>query len=185
MKWRKLFRTLHRDIGYAVAALTLAYSISGIAVNHIEDWNPNYKFEEREVNIGPLPTGSLADMEFYVVKALKLDPAQVRGHFQETETQFRVFLEEGQEAKVDIRTGVGRFKGITTRAVFFEVNSLHLNNLKGIWTWIADLFAIALIVLVITGLFMMKGKRGFSGRGKWFVGAGLMIPVTFVFYLYS
>ena len=165
MKWRKLFRALHRDIGYVVAALTVAYAISGIAVNHIEDWNPNYKFQETAVDIGPLPTGSLAEMEQFVVGKLQLDPGQVRGHFQESQYDFRVFLTEGQEARVDVRDGRGLLKSLTTRAVFFELNSLHLNNLKGIWTWIADLFAVALLLLVFTGLFMMKGKRGLAGRG--------------------
>ena len=65
MKWRKLFRTLHRDIGYVAAALTIAYAISGVAVNHIEDWNPNYTFEESPVDIGPRPPGSYAEMEAY------------------------------------------------------------------------------------------------------------------------
>ena len=36
MKWRKWFRILHRDIGYVAVALTLAYGLSGIAVNHIQ-----------------------------------------------------------------------------------------------------------------------------------------------------
>jgi hypothetical protein len=185
MKWRKLFRALHRDIGYVVAALTLAYSISGLAVNHIEDWNPNYKFGQEEVAIGALPSGDLQAMEDHVVGALKIPRRQVRGHFQESETQFRVFLTDGQEVKVDIASGKGIFKKLSRRTVLFEVNALHLNNLKGIWTWIADLFAISLIVLVITGLFMMKGKRGIEGRGKWFVGAGLLVPIAFVVYLYS
>jgi len=185
MKWRKLFRALHRDIGYAVAALTVAYSVSGIAVNHIEDWNPNYKFEERAVDVGPLPEGSLPEREAFVVGKLELDPQQVRGHFQENEFEFRVFLTEGQEARIDVRTGQGTVKALATRAVFFEINSLHLNNLKGIWTWVADLFALCLLTLVITGLFMMKGSRGLEGRGKWFVGAGLLVPIGFVWYLYS
>ncbi|MBT8492564.1 MAG: PepSY-associated TM helix domain-containing protein [Deltaproteobacteria bacterium] len=185
MKWRKLFRALHRDIGYVVAALTLAYSISGIAVNHIEDWNPNYKFDDEAVAIGALPAGDLPAMESHVVSSLKIPLPQVRGHFQESDSQFRVFLTDGQEIKVDIATGNGTFKKLSTRPMLFELNALHLNNLKGIWTWIADLFALSLIVLVITGLLMMKGKRGLAGRGKWFVGAGLLVPIAFVFYLYS
>ncbi len=40
--WRRWSIALHRDERYVAAALTIAYSISGIAVNHIADWNPNY-----------------------------------------------------------------------------------------------------------------------------------------------
>ena len=185
MRWRHLFRVVHRDIGYVAVALTLAYGLSGIAVNHIDDWNPNYSYAERSVDIGPLPAGSLSDKEAYVVAKLDLDRREVRGHFQETATELRVFLVEGQEARVDMTTGRGSLKTIEKRAVFFEVNALHLNNLKGIWTYVADIFALALMILALTGMTMMKGDRGFLGRGKYFVGAGLLIPIGALIYMYS
>src|SRR5438874_439765 len=74
---------------------------------------------------------------------------------------------------------------IRARPVLFEVNTLHLNNLKGAWTYVADVFAIALMVLALTGMTMMKGNRGLAGRGKYFVGAGLLVPVGFIVYLYA
>lgn len=182
--WRRWFRAFHRDIGYVCVALILAYSLSGLAVNHIDAWNPNYRLDERAIAIGPL-SGSLAEMEAQVIDRLALDRALVRGHFQETERQLRVFLAEGQEAAVDMVTGKGTLKTLSKRAVFFEVNALHLNNLKGIWTLVADVFAVALIVLAITGMTMMKGDRGFWGRGKYFIAAGLAVPVGFIIYMYS
>ena len=185
MKWRKLFRVLHRDIGYAAAALTIAYAISGVAVNHIQDWNPNYTFEEQAVNLGPLPEVPYGEMERFVVEALDIDPATVKGHFMESATEFRVFLAEGQEVAVDVRDGRGLYKRVKTRAVLYELNVLHLNHIKGLWTWIADLFAVALLVLAVTGIVMMKGPRGITGRGKWFVGAGLIIPIAFIWYMYA
>jgi len=181
--WRRWFRAFHRDIGYATVALVLAYSLSGLAVNHIEDWNPNYRMGEHAIAIGPL-SGTLVEMEAQVIDRLAIDRRHVRGHFQETERQLRVFLDEGQEVLVDTVTGEGIRKTLSTRAVFFEVNALHLNNLKGIWTLVADVFAIALIVLAITGMTMMKGDRGFWGRGKYFVAGGLAIPVSAIVYMY-
>ena len=82
-------------------------------------------------------------------------------------------------------TGRGTLKTITRRAVLFELNALHLNNLKGVWTYVADVFAVALMFLALTGMTMMKGDRGIAGRGKWFVGAGLTVPIAFVVYLYQ
>jgi len=181
--WRRWFRAFHRDIGYVAVALTLAYALSGLAVNHIEAWNPNYRLDERAIAIGPL-SGTLAQMEAQVIERLAIDRRLVRGHFQETERQLRVFLDEGQEVAVDISTGQGTFKSLSRRAVLFEVNALHLNNLKGAWTFVADVFAIALVVLAITGMTMMKGDRGLLGRGKYFVAAGLAIPVGFIVYMY-
>jgi len=185
VQWRKLFRALHRDIGYSVASLVLAYALSGLAVNHLDDWNPSYRFAERAVDIGPLPAGTLDAQAAFVVEQLALDPRAVRGHFQETEHDLRVFLTEGQEARVDMRTGRGQLKTLSRRPVLFEVNALHLNNLKGIWTWVADLFAVALIVLSITGITMLKGSGGITGRGKYFLAAGLSVPIGFIIYLHA
>ena len=182
--WRRWFRAFHRDIGYVAVALILAYSLSGLAVNHIEDWNPNYSYSQSSFDIGPL-TGTIPEMAAAAIAKLSIDPKSVRGHFQETDTVLRIFMDEGQEAKLDVRSGRGTLKSLSTRAVFFEVNALHLNNLKGLWTWVADAFAIALIVLAITGMTMMKGDRGLMGRGKYFVLAGLAIPVAAVIYMYS
>lgn len=185
MRWRHWFRVVHRDLGYVCVALTIAYALSGLAVNHIEDWNPNYRLDERSVDLGPLPPGTIAERAAHVVATLRLDPAAVRGHFAETETTLRVFLDEGQEVILDVETGRGTVKTLSRRAVLFEINALHLNNLKGVWTYVADLFAVGLMVLAITGMLMMKGNRGLAGRGKYFVGAGLLVPVIFVVYLHS
>ncbi len=183
LRWRKWFRSFHRDIGYLVAALTLAYSISGIAVNHMEDWNPNYTFSDTQIDVGALPVGDYQAMQLYVISSLGIDARTVKGHFMETETLFRVFLTNTEEVSVDIRTGKGLFKQINTRPVLYDLNRLHLNAIKGWWTWIADLFAGMLIILVLTGVFMMKGSRGITGRGKWFVGVGLAIPVVFIWFI--
>jgi hypothetical protein len=185
VRWRKWFRILHRDVGYVAVALIIAYALSGIAVNHIEDWNPSYRLAERAIDVGPLPAGSLAEMETHVVARLGMDRSTVRGHFQETDQELRVFFDEGQEARVAIATGRGTFKQLVSRAVLFEVNALHLNNLKGVWTYVADLFSLALMFLAITGTVMMKGKHGLAGRGKYFLAAGFAVPIAFIAYLYS
>jgi hypothetical protein len=184
MKWRRKLRILHRDIGYAVAALVIAYSISGLAVNHIDDWNPNYSIDKRRIRVGPLPDDSLDAMEAHVVTALGLSAADVRGRVMDTDSDFRLFLPEGSDIRVDIHTGEGIMTVVDTRALVYEVNVLHLNNIKGIWTWVADLFAVALLFLAVSGLFMLRGKQGITGRGKWFLAAGLLVPVGFILYMY-
>ncbi|MCB9249541.1 MAG: hypothetical protein H6613_13830 [Ignavibacteriales bacterium] len=44
----------------------------------------------------------------------------------------------------------------------------------------ADIFALSLIFLATTGLFMIKGKKGLTGRGKWFALLGILIPLIFL-----
>jgi hypothetical protein len=64
------------------------------------------------------------------------------------------------------------------RVLIYWMNSLHYNKVKG-WSPVADIFAGSLIVLAITGLFMVKGKRGITGSGKWYLLIGLLIPIIF------
>ncbi len=184
MRWRHLFRVIHRDIGYVCVALTLTYALSGVAVNHADDWNPSITTAVRDVAIGPLPAGTREQRTTFIVEQLALDFERVRGSVYDSDTLLKVLLPDGEEVRVEVTTGRGTHTTYAKRAVLFEVNELHLNNLKGIWTYIADLFAIALVLLALTGMTMMKGDRGLAGRGKYFVGAGLLVPIGAIVYLY-
>ncbi len=42
-RWRPWLRALHRDAGYLAVGLTFIYAVSGLAINHIKDWDPNYQ----------------------------------------------------------------------------------------------------------------------------------------------
>ena len=185
MNWRRIFRVLHRDIGYLLFGLVIAYSVSGIAVNHVEDWNPNYSVTLSEVEVGALPSTGLDAMEKHVAEALDIDAADIRGRQRPTANLFIVFLPDGGEAKVAVDTGRGTVKRVTTRPGLFQVNVLHLNHLKGVWTWVADIFAFLLLFLASSGIVLLKGKTGLGGRGKWFVLAGLATPVAFVIQYYA
>jgi uncharacterized membrane protein YhdT len=44
----------------------------------------------------------------------------------------------------------------------------------------ADFFAASLIFLALSGLFIVKGKRGLAGSGKWYLIAGILAPVIYV-----
>ncbi len=180
MKWRQWFRVLHRDIGYLLCGLVLAYSVSGVAVNHVDDWNPNYSIENSEVEVGPLPAESLDAMEAHVSAALELGDDEIQGRRRPAKTRFVLFLQEGGDVKVDVATGKGTMKRVTPRPGLFQVNVLHLNHLKGAWTWVADAFAVLLGFLAISGIVLLKGKNGLGGRGKWFVAAGLLVPLVFL-----
>jgi hypothetical protein len=56
-RWRPWLRALHRDLGYLAVGLTFVYALSsGLAVNHIADWDPNFENYEREYAVAaPLP----------------------------------------------------------------------------------------------------------------------------------
>jgi len=178
MKWRKLIIATHRDVGYFFAGLTVIYAISGIAVNHIEDWNPNYVIRTESVAVGELPTGGNAVLTATVLERMGIaeEPESV---VRMAPDQLKIFLHQ-RTLTVAVPVGEVRDEHARRRYAFFEVNYLHLNHGKGFWTWFADLYAVGLIVLACTGIFIITGKKGLGGRGRWLLIAGLAIPVVYL-----
>jgi hypothetical protein len=41
----------------------------------------------------------------------------------------------------------------------YEINHLRLNKAKGSWTWLADVYGLALCLLALSGLLMIWGKQ--------------------------
>ncbi len=80
---------------------------------------------------------------------------------------------------MDLPTGKVLVEATRPRPVLYALNQLHLNGPKRLWTWIADLYALALIVLAGTGAFIIKGRKGITGRGAWLVGLGAAIPLAY------
>jgi hypothetical protein len=183
MKFRKLIRILHRDIGYVAFGLTIIYSISGIAVNHVDDWNPNYSITKdtliipSEIDVKKPKKELIKNLsEIFQIKD------SVKSSFKSSPFTIDVFFNK-KTLSANLKTRVAILERVENRPILRESNFLHLNNPKKIWTWVADIFALSLILLAATGLFMVKGKKGIKGRGKWLTLLGIIIPLFFL-YLY-
>jgi hypothetical protein len=174
--WRVWFRILHRDAGYLAAGLTIIYAVSGLAVNHVESWNPSLKVEKEHRVIAPLAMD--AELPVLVETArMRLGMEEPRGAHQPDGDTLTLFY-PGRQVSVDLPTGQVLVEITRPRPVLRSFNQLHLNNLKKGWTWLADLYALALLGLVGTGLFMLPGRKGLAGRGAWLTGLGILIPVV-------
>ena len=178
MKLRKLVIATHRDVGYFFAGLTVIYAISGIAVNHIEDWNPNYVIRTEELSVGELPAGGgvLAAAAVLERMGITEEPESV---VRMAPDQLKIFLDQ-RTLTVGLPSGAVKDEHARRRYAFFEVNYLHLNHGKGFWTWFADIYAVGLVVLACTGIFIITGKKGLGGRGRWLLIAGLVIPLVYL-----
>lgn len=178
MSWRRWNALIHRDLGYLIVGLTVVYSISGLAVNHIADWNPNYRKISKCLEIGPLDRGleerELAQQALSRLKELKSS----KGTFQPDGDTLEIFMKDGKYS-VDLPTGKVLYEGMQPRPVLQAMNRLHLNKTKRAWTLIADLYALSLLVVVLTGLFILKGKNGLAGRGAWLTAAGALLPIGY------
>ena len=49
IKWRKWNRAIHRDFGYFFFGMSVIYGLSGIALNHMRDFNPSYVITRDEI----------------------------------------------------------------------------------------------------------------------------------------
>ncbi|MBL7960767.1 PepSY-associated TM helix domain-containing protein [bacterium] len=174
----KLNRSLHRDVGYLTVGFTLIFAISGIAVNHIQDWNPNYSVSRVEYKIPAVDVRGQDEMVAHVLKHVSLT-APVKSSFRSSPYELKIFF-DGSTLTYNIQTGVIIEEQIQERDVLFDMNYLHLNHAKKIWTWVSDVFAVFLIFLSISGLFILKGKQGIKGRGAILTLIGFAIPIAFL-----
>jgi len=178
---RRAVVAVHRDLGYFFAALTVIYAVSGVAVNHVADWNPSYQLETLRHDVGMLPAGTADEVGAEVLRRLGVG-APSTSSVKVGERLLKVFLEDSA-LTVTLPEGTVVEERRRRRPLLFEANFLHLNRGKGLWTWFADLYAFGLAVLACTGVFVLKGRKGLSGRGKWLLLAGLAIPLLYLLFL--
>jgi len=180
----RIIRLIHRDLGYLAFGLVVIYSISGIAVNHTFEWNPNYVIEKEDKalqsDIDSLGSDSLIAAGVLVDLGIAAIPESI---FRQSPTKIRIFF-ENQTINADISKKTANIETVNSRKVFRETNYLHLNVPKGIWTYVADALAISLLLLAITGLFMIKGKNSITGRGKWLTATGILLPLIYLIIYY-
>jgi len=113
------------------------------------------------------------------------DDYTYKSHYYPRDQILKVFLKRGSFI-IDLESGKALLETIKRRPVFREVNFLHYNKPKKLWTWFSDIYAGGLILLAITGLFMIRGKKGITGRGAWLTSFGIIIPLLFlIIYLWG
>jgi hypothetical protein len=176
--WRATVRSLHRDAGYLAVGFTIIYALSGLAVNHVKDWDPNFTSAKTIHQIAlPLPKEEAAATQ-QVLDALHLKGPVREAHLFGPE-QLDIRLDNAT-LHVDPTTGRVIMEGQQPRFFLRFANWLHLNRGKTAWTIIADTYAAGLLFLALSGMFMLPGKNGMRGRGGLFVAIGVAVPVLYV-----
>lgn len=170
----------HRDLGYFFSSLIILYCISGIALNHVNDWNPDFIIHKKTVQVPKLYIRGNVDA-VAIKKFSKLAGENTYKVFDfPTNNQVKIYYDNAT-LHINLETGIGEYEHLKKRHVFYESNVLHRNSLKG-WKWVSDIFALMLITISVTGLFILKGKYGFRRRGIWIMLAGLLLPVTAILF---
>lgn len=175
-RWRAWLRAIHRDFGYVAVGFTVIYALSGLAINHIKDWDPNFTSTEKTLTIAPIPDDASDDEA-----VRRVTDATGTGKPDEV-------YRAGDEVRLSYASGTqvtAIADTVTVQArearFFLRVaNWLHYNRGKKAWTYVADVYAIMLLYLAISGIFMIKGRLGFRWRGALLISAGIAVPLGYV-----
>ena len=176
-RWRAWLRAVHRDIGYLAVGFTVIYALSGIAMNHIDDWDPNFHATELTRTIAPI-ADEVGDAE--AVRRI----AAAAGVTGKPDDVYRA----GDEVRLSYPDGtkltaIGDTLTVQRRRdrMFFRVADwLHATRGKQAWKFIADVYAALLLYLAISGIFMIKGRLGLRWRGAALITLGLGAPIGYI-----
>ncbi len=176
----RLNRNLHRDIGYLSIGFTLIFALSGLALNHRDDWNPNYVMTKKVVKVPQWENEE--KLISFAKESLSLN-GKMKGKFWVSSNELKLFFPEDTTVVYRKDKGTLEYEKITPRFLLRRFNGLHLNELKSWWILASDLYSVFLIYLAISALFMVKGKYGIRGRGGILTAIGLIIPAFFFFQI--
>jgi len=174
-------RSLHRDIAYFYVGLIIAFSFSGILLNHRRDWNPEkYTYESKKVELNlPIDVEQI-DKQFIENFSKEWD-VSYNSH-RVRDGKLRVFYDNNAilDAALGEKEGVLEYKRVTP--IVGQTIKLHKDTNKA-WIWYSDIFGIAMLTIAITGMFISAGKNTFWKRGWKLALAGLIFPLIFLFLL--
>lgn len=179
-RWNNAF---HRDLGYLFFGMTIIYSLSGIILNHFKTGDlkhPDYSKSYWEFDV-PVPSGGKVD-KTYIENVMTI--ADEKGHYKShifSDNSLQIYLTTGS-ITINLQSGSAFQEKKKPLYVIKEFNLLHYNNIKKLYTWYSDIYAIALILLALTGLFILRGKNGILGRGAWLTAIGIIIPALFLLF---
>ncbi len=177
---RRWSRILHRDIGFFFVGASIIYGLSGIAINHLKDWNPNYVVITKQLHTNRTISKTNAQEQVPLLVDEWGFSDMFKTYFFPDNEHLKLYLDNNTTVFVDLSTGDATLETLKRRPVFYQVNFLHYNPNKW-WTWFSDLFAGALILFAITGIFMVRGKKGAWGRGGIYILLGIIIPLLILF----
>ena len=171
-------RSLHRDLAYFYVGLIIAFSFSGIILNHREDWYPmDYTYENKPFELS-IPAEENEFTKEYITAQTK-EIGKYDGH-RLRNGKVRVYFKDNIILDVDAKTGKGTIEYKRKVPVIGHSMYLHKST-NSFWVWYSDIFGIAMLVIAITGVLIPLGKKGFKGRGWKLAVAGMLFPLLFLF----
>jgi hypothetical protein len=176
-------RNTHRDIAYFFLGLIIAFSISGVFLNHRQSWHPRrYVYDSREITI-PIPANKDSINDAFIANFSQTQNItdELRRFTVDEKNNLRISY-ASNDVTIDITTGKGKIETYKATPLLSQMTKLHQDTSKW-WIYYSDAFGIAMFTMAMTGMFIEKGKNSFRGRGWWLATIGMIFPLIFLFLL--
>ncbi len=183
-KFRKWSRIIHRDLSFFFSGMLIIYAISGIAMNHLKTYNPNFSIELKEYVVDQIVVPQHEITKEYVIQHFLVpinEEDNYTKHYFPKPKVMKVFLKGGSNLMVNIENQEAIYESVKPRYIMSAMARLHYNPGKW-WTTFADVFAVGIIVIILSGLVMVKGRRGLLGIGGLELFVGMLIPIVFLLF---
>ena len=171
-------------VSFFFGGVVLIYAISGFLLNHKRDFNAEYDITRKEFRVESMPQSRTGWNKAYVLSLLGPlnETDNYTKHYFPSASQVKVFLKGGSSLVIDTGSGEALYESVRKRPLWSGLNRLHYNPGRW-WTTFSDIFAFSLILITLTGLVMLKGPKGFWGRGGIEFLAGILIPIAFLVFM--
>jgi hypothetical protein len=174
-------RSLHRDLGYFYLGLIISFSISGLLQNHRDSWKPEkYTVIEKQVQWKPMGIDKLEDDEAkFIRKSLGIDDKFRKAIIKKGVLKISY---ENNDLEINLATGKGELVTYGKTPIIYQMHYLHKST-SNWWIYYSDIFALSLLLMAITGVFMIeKGKNTFRFRGWKLALARLVFPIVILIF---
>jgi uncharacterized protein len=174
-------RNTHRDLAYFFLGLIIAFSISGIFLNHRQKWHPRrYTSETKDFTMEPVTKDSIN--EAFITKFTGVQQIDdIMRRFTVADDNLKISY-VNHDVDVNITTGQGKIVIYKTTPLLGQMTKLHVDTSQW-WIYYSDIFGVAMLTIAITGMFIERGKNSFQSRGWKLALLGLIFPLIFLFLL--
>lgn len=178
-KTLKYLRLTHRYLSFVCAGILFVYLLSGFLLNHRKEFTfMNQKRERTADYVFRLPASkndfTEADAR-RILSDLSCNP-DLYTRFSLGKDKLTIFGKEQLVVKLDASTHQAYIKQTHRPAFLNALNKLHRNP-GGLWTVTSDVFLLLMLVLLVTGLLIVPGKKGLWGIGGILTLAGILVPL--------
>lgn len=182
-KMLKHLRLIHRYVSFICAGLFFIYIISGFMLNHKQTFRFLSKKSEKTVACSftfPEDKKNFSEVQArQFMQHLQCDTSRFERFTLNKKRltifgkgQLRITMVRGEE--------YATISDMTHTPFLYALNKLHRNP-SLIWTITSDIFLILMMILLITGLLIVPGKKGLFGIGGILVLLGIIIPIIIYF----